>query len=201
MEWRLKRMTFDWLVYELRHRLEHLTQNRNARGIRDWINEHPLGMGVLAALPPLVLVWVLVLVSRPASPPAFKEGSQAWFFDQNTQELFVGSSKYTGPLAAPSGPLPNGNPAGLRARVYSYELNPDESALFVGFLERPDPNAPFSASAADMTELTQWAQARLVKRVDDEKWVPATSPAGQAILQALTHPNDKGQTPIYQTPK
>jgi hypothetical protein len=148
-----------------------------------------------------VLLLVFALVLRPTPPRAFEEGRRAWFFDQNTKTLFVGSSKETGPIAAPSGPLPNGDPAGFRARVYSYVLNPRENELFVGFLERPDPNAGIKVSAGDMAEFSQWARARLIKRVEDEQWVAPASPEGREIIEALARPNRKGQTPIYQTPR
>ncbi len=190
-------MAVDWIILELRHRMEHLAQGMNVRGIRGWVNDHPLRIALLAALSTLVLL-LLGWAFRPASPQEFNEGRQAWFFDQNTQKLFVASSKKTGPIAAPSGPLPDGNHAGLRARVYSYEVNPHDTELFVGFLERPDPHGPSKASAADVATFTKWAQARLIKRVNDDQWVPATSAEGQAIIQSLTHPNDRGQTPIYQ---
>lgn len=191
----------DWLVYEIRHRLERVPRPGHGVGLRDRINDNPLWIGGLTAFSLLLLLLVWGLASRSTPQREFEEGRRAWFYDQNTGELFVGSSKKTGPIAAPSGPLPNGEPAGVRARVYSYVLDPDESKLFVGFLERPDPDTPFKASAADMKEFSKWARGRLVKRVEDEQWVAASSPEGHEIVEALTRPNRKGQTPIYHTPK
>jgi len=191
----------DWFIYEIRHRLERLPRGSGGLGIRDWINDNPLRIGVAVVLCVLVLALVFGLASRPGPQQAFKQGRKAWFYDQNTEELFVGSSKKPGPIAAPSGPLPNGDPAGFRARVYSYVLNPRESELFVGFLERPDPDADANASDADLTDVPEWARAKLIRRVDDEQWVSASSPGGRKIVQRLTRPNEQGQTPIYQTPK
>jgi hypothetical protein len=137
---------------------------------------------------------------RPSSSPAFQEGKRAWFFDLNSETLFVASSKKTGPVAAPSGPLANGRPAGFRARVYSYDVNPEPADLFVGFLERPDPNAAIKAAAADINSFDRWAGARLIKRPEDARWVSAAGPEGRAIIASLTQPNERGQTPIYQRP-
>jgi len=191
----------DWFIYEIRHRLEGLPHSGNGLGLRDWINDNPLRVGGATVFSVLFLALMFGLASRSTPQREFNEGRKAWFYDQNTKELFVDSSKKTGPIAAPSGPLPNGNPAGFRARVYSYVWNPKESELFVGFLERPDPNAGFKASAADMAEVHKWAQGRLIKRIDDDHWISATSPEGGDLIQALTRPNRKGQTPIYQVPK
>jgi hypothetical protein len=191
----------DWFIYEIRHRLERLPLGSGRLGIRDWINDNPLRIGVTVVLCVLVLVLVFGLASRPGPQQMVKEGKRAWFYDQNAKELFLGSSKKTGPIAAPSGPLPNGDPAGFRARVYSYVLNPQESELFVGFLERPDPDAGSRASDADLADVPEWARGKLIKRVKDEQWVSATGSEGSQIVQSLTRPNEKGQTPIYQVPK
>ena len=134
------------------------------------------------------------------SAPLFRQGKTAWFYDMNTGSLFAGSSKRTGPIAAPSGPALSGEPAGFRAHVYSYVLDPNESELFVGFLECPDPNAVVRAAASDMRDFQKWAERRLIRRVHDKAWVQATSPEGQALLQELTRPNELGQTRLYQMP-
>ncbi len=191
----------DWFIYEIRHRLERLPCGSSRLGIRDWINESPLRIGGVTVFLVLVLALVFGLSSRSGPRQDFKEGRRAWFYDQNTEELFVSSSKKAGPIAAPSGALPNGDPAGFRARVYGYVWNPQESDLFVGFLERPDPDAGSKTSGADMAEFPEWAQGRLIKRVEDDQWVSATGPEGRDIIQGLTRPNNKGQTPIYQTAK
>ena len=191
----------DVLRYEIRHRLESLRAGTGDGGIRGRINEHP-GLAVgLAGGSVVVVALVLFLALRPASPPAFPQGKTAWFYDINTGRLFVDSPKKTGPIAAPSGPTPKGEPAGFRAHVYSYVLDPNESEVFTGFLERPDPDAQSKPAAADMKDFPRWAQGRLIRRVKDKEWVPAASPEGQAILEELLRPNQRGQTPIYHTPR
>jgi len=97
--------------------------------------------------------------------------------------------------------MPDGTPTGYRAHAYSYVLDPNEAELFVGFLEQPDPWSGRKIVASEMRDMETWAKGRLIRRVNDEKWVPAASEEGQAILQELLRPNKAGQTPIHQTPK
>lgn len=191
----------DWLRYEASHRIEWLQDRFRHVRVRESINDNPrmvLGVTVLSLL---VLTGVVALVLRPAPRRRYDLGRKAWFYDLNTGELFVSSSKKAGPIEAPSGPLPNGEHAGLRAHVYSYVLDPNESELFVGFLEQPDPSAGASRRAADMSDFRKWAEMATIRRLDDSDWVPATSPGGREILQGLTRPNERGQTPIYQVPR
>lgn len=190
----------ELLRHEMRHCLEQLQRGVRRWDPRGWINAHSglvIGVACLSAvLLCLVVVWVL----WPTASASFQSGGPVWFYDVNTGQLFVGRSKHGGPIPAPSGPLPDGGPAGFRAHVYSYVLEPNESELFVGFLERPDPGAGDSQSTSDMKDFNAWARSRLIKRVEDKQWVAATGPEGREILQGLLRPNRQGQTPLYQTP-
>jgi hypothetical protein len=47
----------------------------------------------------------------------------------------------------------------------------------------------------------QWGQGRLIRRVDDEQWVPADSNEGQAILKELFLPNEKQEIAHYCQPE
>ena len=85
-----------------------------------------------------------------------------------------------------------------QAHVYSYVPEPQKADLFVGFLERPDPNG--GKLASDTMDFDEWARGRLIRRVSDKQWVQAAGPEGQAILNELMRPNKKGQTPLYQMP-
>jgi hypothetical protein len=191
----------DILRYEVRHFLERFQSPGGPRNVRRWINDSPgLVLGVMFfSVLLLAAVWLWVRRAGPAS--ALPQAKMAWFHDMNTGKLFLARSKEAGPVPAPSGPTPDGQPAGFRAHVYSYVLDPRESDLFVGFLERPDDASGAKVSPADMKDLHQWSQDRLIKRIKDKEWVPAASPAGQAILEEMLRPNARGQTPIYQVPK
>lgn len=140
--------------------------------------------------------------ASPSTDSVAVSPQKAWFYDQNTGKVFENESGELGPIEAPSGPLPSGQPAGIRAHVYSYTLNPKESELFIGFLERPNPTDSHKVKLTlDMKDHRQWAQGRLIKRPDDEQWVSAESQEGYHIVRALVKPNELGQTPIYQVPQ
>ena len=189
----------DWLRYEMHHRIERLSERfRGWRG-RQWINGNPRTIAILAVTSVLLLTLVFIMVRRSPADRRDVQGKTAWFYDSNTGELFVADGKDLGPIEAPSGPLPEGGRAGFRAHVYSYVLDPNESELFVGFLQQPDPDAGGSGSAD-----SDWAEGTLIRRVDDRApcpWVSAESPEGRRIVEGLTRPNHRGQSPIYQLPK
>ena len=191
----------DWLSYEIRHKIERLRDGYERLHVKDAINENPRTVMGVTVFSVLLLALVLLLVGREPPGRRYKAGKQAWFYDLNTGELFVDSSKQTGPIEAPSGPLFDGEPAGLKAHVYSYVLDPNASEHFVGFLERPDPQAEVKQLASDQGNFPEWARGRLIRRVDDETWVSPTSRQGREIIQELTRPNDQGQTPIYHVPR
>jgi hypothetical protein len=189
----------DWLRYEVGHRIEWLQERWARLGVRETINDNPSVVAVTACGSLAVLIVVLVMVLRPGPQRRQEEGRLAWFYDLNTGQLFTADSKKAGPIEAPSGPLPDGGPAGFRANVYSYVLDPNESDLFVGFLERPDPNA--KGATPDRSDFEAWTQGVLIRRVEDQDWVSAAGAAGEKILMEMTRPNEKGQTPIYQVPR
>jgi len=189
------------LTSEIRHAIEQLQDRIAQVDLRRWVNESPRLIVGLAVVSALLLGMMAVRAFRSTSTQRLEQGKTAWFYDANTGKLFVAGRKKIGPIAAPSGPAPGGEPAGFRAHAYSYTLEANESDLFVGFLERPDPAPGARRPTSDMSDMDKWAQGRLIKRVKDQQWVQATSREGQAILQELARPNEKGQTPIYQIPR
>jgi hypothetical protein len=191
----------DWLRYEIQHKIEQLGDGIERLHVKDRINENPKAVVGVTLFSVLLLGVVLLSAGRETPARRYQGDKKAWFYDLNTGELFSASSKQTGPIEAPSGPLPNGGPAGLKAHVYSYVLDPNASEHFVGFLERPDPQADAKQLASDQSHFPEWARGRLIKRVDDETWVSPTSRRGRDIIQELTQPNDQGQTPIYHVPR
>lgn len=190
----------DVLRYEIQHRLEGLRGGTTGTGPREWLNAHPTLIAGVASLSIILVVLVLASARRPVSGPLMR-GKTAWFYDVNTGKLFQGSPRETGPIKSPSGPTPDGAPAGFRAHVYSYVMEPNDSELFTGFLEQPDPESEVECSASDMRDFDRWAQSRLIRRPDDKNWVQATSVEGQAILRELTHPDKQGRMPIYHVPR
>lgn len=189
---------WDTLRYAARRRMEQWHYGLRDRGIRDWSNDNPAIVIACAAVSVMVFFAALTWSRKSNSDDPFETGRRAWFYDQNTQQLFEASSKKAGPIKAPSGPLPDGSPAGVRAHVYSHIPEPNESDLFIGFLEMPAPQAAKRSQIdAEADTADSWARNRMIKRPEDETWVPASGHRGREILSSLTRPNAEGQTPMY----
>ena len=127
-----------------------------------------------------------------------------WYYDRNKSELFTARYGSKVPVEAPSGPLPSGEPAGVRAYVFSYAEEPDESELFIAFLEKPDPNEEQIETvdtASAKGGFDQWSQGRLIRREEDKRWHPADSSEGRLILEQAYRPNEKNQRPSYYKPR
>jgi len=45
-----------------------------------------------------------------------------------------------------------------------------------------------------------WGKGRLIRRVKDEKWVPANSEEGRAVLKETFRQNEAGEIPHYHPP-
>jgi hypothetical protein len=133
-----------------------------------------------------------------------KEYKKGWFYDPNAGELFVAKSSAVPPIDAPSDTLPSVRLAAVRAYVFSYAYEPNETNRFIGFLEIPNPVAkkdePDSISSG-AGGAKQWGQGRLIRRVNDKQWVPADSNEGQAILRELFLPNENGDVAHYCPPE
>jgi len=189
----------DWLSYEIRHKMERLREGYERLHVKDAINDNPRAVVILALLSVLLLAVVLSLVGRRAPGPRYKESKKAWFYDLNTGELFSGSSKQTGPIEASSGPLPNGEPAGVRAHVYSYLSDPNAAELFVGFLEKPDPKVDAKALTSDRRNFKEWPREkgihphRTIGRNRDHRPVDGDHCSG---LETCTRPRARNSLPF-----
>ncbi len=190
----------DWLRYEIEHRWERLAVNARRR-----INAHPgLIIGITATSVFVLLVTIVWLSWPEKIVEEVVESELAWFYDLNTGKLFTSRSELIGPVDAPSGPLPCGRPAGVRAYVFSYIDEPNESERFIGFLERPNlaaKNNEFASIDSSLGGAGQWGQGRLICRVGNERWFPADSEQGQAILSWVFVPNHAGERPYYCQPE
>ena len=192
---------WKYLRYEISYRWGRLD-------VRKWIDQHPkIIIGIIIACVSLMLL-IIVYQIRPVKILRFAEEEKAWFYDLNTGKLFVAKSDKVPPIKAPSGPLANGQPAGVRAYVFSYEDESDESTRFIGFLEIVDPNAKKgeagsieSGASAGVESIKQWGKGRLIRRVDDEQWVLANSKEGIAILEKVFLPNKNGAYTRYISPE
>lgn len=185
-----------YLKYEIKEWWERLA-------IRDWLSRSPkLVIGVSVVLVVGLLVFVIWL-SLPKKVVEVENYEKDWFYDLRHRSLFVGRRGQIPPIAAPSGPLANGEPAGVRAYVFTYSNDPNTTETFIGFLETTDPNVDKSSiglmdlrvSGAEI-----WGKGRLIRRVEDEQWVPAKSEEGKAILKETFRQNESGEIPHYRSP-
>lgn len=169
--------------------------------IRDWINGNPKAiMGITAFS---ILLFFILIVNQLVSQKsvAVKVPANEWFYDLNTSELFAAKTKSLPPIEAPSGPLPDGQPAGVRAYVFSYD---NESEEFIGFLETLTPEAKEQKAASANSAVggvKEWYRGRLFRRPDEDEWFPADSEEGRAIFQEFFSPDNDKEPPRYCLPK
>lgn len=193
----------DLLVSEIRPLWERLTAK--VKGVRNWLNQqNPRIIIGITCASVLVFLLVVILQSGQQKVPELEESKKSWYYDLNTGKLFVAKIDLVVPIEAPSGPLPNGSPAGVRTYVFAYGYKANESERFIGFLERPDPNAEQhgSKSATISTYSAEsWGRGKLIRRVDDEQWVPADSAEGIDILKEVLLPNESGERAQYLAPE
>lgn len=193
----------DWLGYEIRERLERVAEKLLA--LRRWINDQdPWIIISITGVTLVVLLIVVIGVLSGSKSPKIKEFKKAWFYDLNTGKLFVAKSKLKPPIKAPSGPLADGRPAGVIAHVFTYAYEPNESERFIGFLETTDPNAVIDIGDSikqRTNSAPSWGQGKLIRRVEDERWISGSSKEAHTILNEVLVPNENGERPRYCPPK
>lgn len=188
---------FQYFRYEIMHRWERLAT------LRRWINRNPKIVIGVTLVSVLILLVIIVWLLLPEKGIESQQHKRDWFYDLNTGRLFVARAGQIPPIQAPSGPLPDGQPAGVKAYVFSYMDEPNEAERFIGFLETTDPNAKKETSAVvelKVGGVEGWGRGKLIRRLQDRQWVPANSVKGRAILKLLFAPNKKGQHPRYYPP-
>jgi len=158
--------------------------------LRRWINKHSSIVTVISvAVLILALGWIVQEVrfrwNRSAVIP------DAWFYDLNTGQLFRAKSNGLPPIAAPSGPLPNGKHAGVRAKVFACGDCSDPSNRFIGWLEKLTPEVKYAITdehAGEWEGFTSmnmpYLDGLLVQAVNGEYWYKATSQDGRVLMEA-----------------
>jgi len=192
----------NWAGYTLQEKWEDLSERLRLPEAREWINGNPQFVVSAALISGIVLLTIGMWLLIPDKPAPVQTIEEEWFYDLNTGKLFTAEKGLTPPIEAPSGPQPDGEPAGVRAYVLAYK--PNESEPFIGFLETSAPNdvktrwptRPMRRSAA-----TQWGWGKFLRRIEDERWVPADSSQGRQIFDEAFAPNADGERPIYCRPE
>lgn len=141
--------------------------------------------------------------SAAIGPP----GAKLYYYDLNKKELFV-AVDVAPPIATASGPH-EGQPAGVRAYVYSCTDCKDIQSRFVGYLETLDPE--FRAKVDD-TQAQGWFlgaipvniegldEAALVRTEKDPNWVAKVTSDGEKIIDSVGLRCGSGQTLIECLP-
>ena len=203
----------DWLRYEVREQWERLSAKVLAA--RRWINrQNPKIIIAITIASVLLLLTVVIWMLIPEKPLEKVELSdKAWFYDLNTRKLFVGKDNQVPPIEAPSGPLSTesaagplqeGGPAGVKAYVFSYAREPNESERFIAFLETTVPREimeRLESIKPNAGSTERWGYGKLVRRLKDKYWVPGDSNEGRAILKDVYLPDKTGAIPHYCPPE
>jgi hypothetical protein len=188
---------FGYLKYEIKGCWERLA-------IRDWLSRSPILIISASVLLVVGVIAFLVWLSLPEKVVQVDTSEKQWFYDLNHQSLFVVKSGQLPPIEAPSGPLANGAPAGVRAYVFTYSNDPNTTDTFIGFLETIDPNVDKSTIGPmdlRVSGAETFSEGRLIRRTKDKEWVEANSEEGRAILKEAFRKNDSGKIPEYIPPK
>lgn len=194
----------DWLRYELREKWERVRDKWERLPARRWINERPKLIIAIACVSAFSLLVAIIVHLAPAEIKRIEPIEKEWFYDLNSGKLFIADKELIAPIEAPSGALPSGEPAGVRAYVLSYASQAGESGRFIGFLETANPDAEDEGADSSDVEAggaRQWGCGKLICRVEDEQWVAADSDEGRAILEEAFIPNENGERPRYVRPK
>lgn len=150
-----------------------------------------------------ILTTVLVLILAGSTISLWRSCSRRspalrgddWFYDLNTSQLFPGPRGAIPPIDAPSGPLPDGSPAGVRARVFGCD-GCSEDQRTIAWLETypveqrdqltPPPPPPPSSGAGTQELMKPFMPTvqfePLIKRVDDPAWVSRAAPEGAELI-------------------
>jgi len=194
----------EWFKIELQRKWERLSERLRLPIVRRWINEYPRVVFSAAAVSAMLLLAVGIWLLIPDKPIEVVTIEKEWYYDLNTGGLFTAEKGLEPPIEAPSGPLPDGKPAGVRAYVLSYAYEPNESERFIAFLETTasaEMLAKWPKRRDSVSAAKKWGKGKLIRKVDDKLWIPADSPLGLQILQQAFAPNKDGERPTYCRPR
>jgi hypothetical protein len=180
----------EWMRREIQYRWERLE-------IRKWLNANPRIVVSITGAAVLLLLITLGLLMSGNPPVKVEKSEKGWYYDSNSGKLFTSRMDKPPPVQAPSVPSVEAQPAAVKAYVFTYADEPNEAERFIGFLVMPDPNASLSADISHLSGVRRWAYGKLIRRPDDDEWVPADSPEGHAILKGLLFPDESGRLARY----
>jgi len=199
----------EWFKYEVKKKLERFMPDEfSFVSLRDWLDDLDRRW-VIGITCGCVFIFMLVLFASGSDEVVVesKTKEKAWFYDLNTGELFVDDADKIPPIKAPSGRLSNGEPAGVLAYVLSFVAEPNDSDMFIAYLEKftkkgKEYELLFRKSKQDVTEETidAWNSERLISLPNGTEWHSINSEQGRALLKQAFQEDPNGQKPQYVTP-
>jgi hypothetical protein len=118
----------------------------------------------------------------------------AYYYDRNTREL-VEAKPEPGPIETDSGPY-KGQPAGVRAKVFTCGACGDESRRFIGWLSIPSDQLKRPRSAKRVPAAQPGHSASImIRRPGDRAWVLASSEKAERIRDEVKHKCSRGARP------
>lgn len=184
---------------------------------RLWMTDHPMHTSACSiSLIVLCLMFNAYFLAKPAvEAAAFEEVPQHWYFDLNTNELFVAPAGQVAPIDAPSGPFKSKSgvtnlPAGVRAFVFSCTACSDASRQFIGYLEIYHPNVKKRIDAlhagnsisigATYEQVANSTGPPLVADPMVLNWVPMSGEEGNQLISSLRSTCADGSPPRQCNP-
>lgn len=155
-----------------------------------------LSLVVAAVLCAVAVIAAIISAYWVFGDPGYQPG-KTWFYDLNTQQLFAAPGDSVPPIDAASGPLPDGNPAGVQAIVLE---SGGEKEVALLFTYDPETKAQLEAQKSGNFEkgAVMRPPLRLVRAAQGGTWVGETTEAGSKLMnQAL---KDVGQNKTYSLP-
>jgi len=146
--------------------------NDTAKTIRHRLNQYPV---LVMSVTTLLVVGTLsyVVIAQGVFGPDTIDTGTSWYYDLNTQQFFKAPAGQRTPIAAPSGPLPTGEPAGVRAWAFGCAgvTDPDQASIVVletyhpaAFTDEPIVPAEQSAYGPDIP------LGYLYRKASEETW-------------------------------
>lgn len=124
----------------------------------------------------------------------------AYFYDLNTDELFVAPSGTLGPIDTGSGQH-KGMAAGVRAHVFCYGPYVEGTEKFIGYLEVPFDALPENQRPPGMKPDPEVEGDDLViRRPGDQRWYDPNGPEGILIIRGLRERCPEGKSLNYLPP-
>ena len=155
-------------------------------GIRYGTSQYATGK-TIAVIALIVVAGIFLYRHLRSGVPEPRPIGAAWFYDLNTGELFAARGDQRPPIAAPSGPLPDGSPAGVAARVFACEDCGNPLDAQIAWLEMFPPGDELYAMP-------------LMADRDRREWVEVHSAEGMAIREAAMNRCGAAAEPVECVP-